>query len=180
MRVLILSKDKYLIRKLQLELAGVADAVTAGDSFDALVYDLDSGLEMPQFAGRTVLLSREGAVGAVSLPTERGTVARLICSDGGKTLTLSETDRTAVFGEKRIKLTSHEYSLLALLLESDGYVERSKIAKSVWDDAADGLINIYVHYLREKLEADGDKVIISSRKYGYKINERYKGRTELC
>jgi DNA-binding response OmpR family regulator len=34
------------------------------------------------------------------------------------------------------------------------------------------VLNVYVHYLREKLE-DGKKIIISSRKLGYKIDERY-------
>ena len=34
-------------------------------------------------------------------------------------------------------------------------------------------MNVYVHYLREKLEYNGEKVIISSRKNGYKIDERF-------
>ena len=41
------------------------------------------------------------------------------------------------------------------------------------DDADGGILNVYVHYLREKLEKRGEKIIISSRKSGYKIDEKY-------
>ena len=34
-------------------------------------------------------------------------------------------------------------------------------------------MNVYIHYLREKLEADGEKIILSSRSHGYKIDEKY-------
>ena len=36
-----------------------------------------------------------------------------------------------------------------------------------------GLLNVYIHYLREKIEGEDEKIILSSRKQGYKINERY-------
>ena len=46
--------------------------------------------------------------------------------------------------------------------------------KTVWGDGADGgVLNVYIHYLREKLEAGGEKIILSSRKQGYKIVEKY-------
>ena len=179
MRVLVVSNDKYLIRKLQLELADTAQILTDTEDFDALVYDCDCGIPKPDFHGKTVLLSRFGASDAEPLPTERGRIAELLASDKGKRLSLSQDGRTAVFGGERIKLTSHEYALLSLLLSCDGYVTREEIARGVWKNAADGLINIYVHYLRRKLEANGDKVIISSRKYGYKINEKYR-EGEIC
>lgn len=174
MRVLILSNDKYLIRRLELELAGKAEAVTEAESFDALIYDLECGMPKPEFYGKTVTLSRTGASGAEAIPFPHGKISELIFSGDGKRLSVNESDRAALFGDRRIKLTSHEYALLALLLAKDGYTSREEIAKKVWGDASDGLINIYVHYLREKLESDGEKVIVSSRKYGYKINEKYK------
>ena len=180
MLVLILSNDKYLIRKLQLELSGKAEVTADATVCDALIYDCESGIPMPEFHGRTLLLSRAGADGAESIPFPTGTIAKLLISDDGRRLSLNEDDRSAVLGDKRIKLTSHEYSLLALLLSKDGYTTREEISKSVWDDASDGLINIYIHYLREKLEADGEKVIISSRKFGYKINDKYKREGGVC
>ena len=39
--------------------------------------------------------------------------------------------------------------------------------------ADEGVLNVYVHYLREKLERGGEKIIISSRGLGYKIDEKY-------
>ena len=61
-----------------------------------------------------------------------------------------------------------------LLCSADGeFVSREEILHSVWSGDADpGIINVYVHYLREKLE-DGEKIIVSSRKNGYKIDGRY-------
>jgi DNA-binding response OmpR family regulator len=40
-------------------------------------------------------------------------------------------------------------------------------------DKGEGLINVYVHYLREKLEVGGEKIINSSRKNGYAIDEKF-------
>ena len=88
---------------------------------------------------------------------------------------LVEDDRHALlFGEK-IKLTEVEYKLLFELLSAKGeYVSRESLLKRVWGDGFDsGVVNVYVHYLRNKLERDGRKIILSSRKEGYRIDERY-------
>ena len=54
-----------------------------------------------------------------------------------------------------------------------GFVSREEILREIWDNCADaGVINVYVHYLREKIE-HGEKIIISSRNNGYKIDEKY-------
>ena len=53
---------------------------------------------------------------------------------------------------------------------------REEILSTVWGGEADsGVINVYIHYLREKLEVCGEKIILSSRKCGYKIDEKYLG-----
>ena len=179
MRVLILSKDAYLIRKFELELEGIAETANNTEVSDVTLYDCESGIACPTDGRRIIRLSRDGREGAVSLPLERGKIKELIRSESTEKLSLFEADKTAVFKDKRIKLTSHEYSLLSLLLSKGGYISRDEIAKKVWGEATDGLINIYIHYLREKLESDGDKVIISSRKFGYKINEKYT-EGDLC
>ncbi len=172
MRVLILSLDGFLLRWAELELEGIAEMETA-DEYDVTLYDCESGMQIPERCGRVIKLSRLGAEDAEPLPLPRGRLAELIKYDSAPALMLYEGDRTVSFKGKMIKLTSHEYSLLSLLISSGGYVTREKIAKEVWGEATDGLINIYIHYLREKLECDGEKVILSSRKYGYKINEKY-------
>ena len=51
---------------------------------------------------------------------------------------------------------------------------KAEILRHVWGgDADDGIVNVYVHYLREKLEAGTEKIILSSRGNGYKINEKF-------
>ena len=37
------------------------------------------------------------------------------------------------------------------------------------------MINVYIHYLREKLELCGEKIIIASREAGYRIDKRFLG-----
>lgn len=173
MRVCVITDDAYLMRKVELELSAIATVGCDAKSCDFLIYDCDGRKEMPEFSGKIIKLSRSGAEDAEALPIARGRLEELIKSDTAASISLYESDKSVMFKGRKIKLTSHEYSLLSLLLSRDGYTSRETIAKEVWGEATDGLINIYIHYLREKLEADGDKVIISSRKYGYKINEKY-------
>ena len=173
MKIAVISEDSYLIRKIELELIGIAEISESKDTYDVLIYDADSGIAPPDFNGKTVILSRCAKDGCVLLPIKRGKLAEIIKSDATQKIILSETDRSVIFKNKRIKLTSHEYSLLSLLLSCRDYTPRTQISQKVFGGATDGLINIYIHYLREKLETDGEKVILSSRKYGYKINEKY-------
>ena len=83
--------------------------------------------------------------------------------------------KTAKLHGKEIKLTELEAALLSRLYEAHGeYVSREELLRGVWGEEADGgILNVYVHYLREKLEAGGEKIILSSRMKGYKIDERY-------
>ena len=41
-------------------------------------------------------------------------------------------------------------------------------------------VNVYIHYLREKLESGGEKIIISSRNMGYKIDSKYLGEVKYA
>ena len=46
--------------------------------------------------------------------------------------------------------------------------------RDVWGDECEGgVLNVYIHYLREKLETEGEKIIFSTRKMGYKIDKKY-------
>jgi DNA-binding response OmpR family regulator len=76
------------------------------------------------------------------------------------------------------KLTEAEFALLEVLVECGGeFIKREELLSRVWGDNADpGVVTVYIHYLREKLEKNGEKVIISSRKNGYKISERFVGK----
>ena len=77
-------------------------------------------------------------------------------------------------GEK-IALTELELKLLTAIMSGNGsFVSRERLLEVVWENKKDvGIVNVYVHYLREKLEKNGEKIILSSRGEGYKISERY-------
>lgn len=66
-------------------------------------------------------------------------------------------------------LTPTEVKLLALLEEGKGEpVSRERLMEALWGNTqADGLLNLYIHYLREKIEQDGKRRIFSVRGKGY-------------
>ena len=80
---------------------------------------------------------------------------------------------------QHIMLAAKKYKLLRVLSDAGDYVSRENLIMSVWGaDVDGGVLNVYVHYLREKLERGGEKIILSSRKEGYRINEKYLGGCE--
>jgi two-component system copper resistance phosphate regulon response regulator CusR len=77
--------------------------------------------------------------------------------------------------EKRIELTSKEFSLLEYLMVNAGRVlSRTMIIEHVWDQSFEGLTNIvdvYVRQLRKKIdEAHDPKLIRTVRGVGYSID----------
>ena len=179
MEVAILTKDKYLLRKIQLELRGIAKVsqYSEGARFDVLLYDADTEMLPNAFYGQIIRMSRNAENGTFLIPyLSESLISALMKDSEHVRLRLDDGERCAILDGKHIKLTSLEYKLLSLLVMRGGeFVSRDEISKSVWTDASDGLINIYIHYLREKLERNGEKIILSSRKYGYKIDGKYIG-----
>ena len=59
--------------------------------------------------------------------------------------------------------------LLSVLKAAKGKsVSREQLIKEVWGEKGnDGLLNLYIHYLRQKLEKDGQRHIFSVRGKGY-------------
>ena len=179
MRILVLTKDEYLIRHFELELESFASVVTDGTGgFDAIIYDCDSNIPQPRYNGKIIRLSRKPApFGCENIPLPRGKIIKLLSEDSrAPLLKISDSSCSAFLRGTRIKLTSHECALLSLLAKNRGrFTTREEIAHEVWNGASDGLINIYVHYLREKLEKSGERIILSSRGQGYKIDEKFLG-----
>ena len=176
MKIAVLTNDRYLKRLIELSLRGEAVVVdyAKGVSADALFVDADFGA-VYDFVGKTIRFSRHGIEGTYPIPFPRGVLTELLEKGGDEArLFLRSDGRFAVKDGKEIKLTAQEFSLLEFLLSKNGdYATREEISASVWGNASDGLINIYIHYLREKLEGDGEKIIISSRSHGYRISDKY-------
>lgn len=100
----------------------------------------------------------------------------------GKTATerrlLIESDgRHIILDGERIRLTESEHKLLSLIAEGKGeLVSREELTTGAFGEGADGgILNVYIHYLREKLEGTGEKIILSSRRGGYRIDKKYLG-----
>ena len=75
-------------------------------------------------------------------------------------------------GEREIMLTAKEFALMLFFMQRPGRVlTRSEILEHVWDSNYDGfgnVVDVYVNYLRNKLEEDGEpRVIETVRGRGY-------------
>lgn len=91
-------------------------------------------------------------------------------------LTLDTAARLARRGQRRIELSTTEYKLLHLFLQHPGQVlTRDIIMDKVWsyDFGGDSnVLEVYIRYLRSKLEAAGEKRLIQTvRGAGYVLRE---------
>ena len=77
---------------------------------------------------------------------------------------------------KEIELTSKEYSLLEYLMRNAGkVVTRTMISEHVWDidfDTFTNVIDVYINYLRNKIDSDSKKKLIQTvRGRGYLLKQ---------
>jgi two-component system, OmpR family, response regulator MprA len=91
-------------------------------------------------------------------------------------LSLDTRSRMARRGDRRIELTTTEYRLLELFLSRQGEVlTREGILEKVWGYDFEGesnVLEVYVRYLRGKLEAEGEpRLIHTIRGAGYVLRE---------
>ncbi|MRR34157.1 response regulator transcription factor, partial [bacterium] len=78
--------------------------------------------------------------------------------------------------DKEIDLTAKEYSLLEFFMRNPNQVlTRTTIAENVWDyifDSFTNIIDVYVNYLRKKIDRESDKKLIHTvRGVGYILKE---------
>lgn len=91
-------------------------------------------------------------------------------------LTLDPSSITVKRNGSEISLTPHEFKLLQYLLVNKGKVlTREMILNRVWQysmDVDSRVVDVYIGYLRRKVDGDFDKKLISSvRGFGYVIKE---------
>ena len=91
-------------------------------------------------------------------------------------ITLDPSTREARRGDMVLQLTVTEFNLLHLLLRHPRQVlERRQILNDVWGydfGGDDNVLEIYIGYLRKKLEADGQaRLIHTVRGVGYALRE---------
>jgi two-component system, OmpR family, response regulator len=89
---------------------------------------------------------------------------------------LDEDSHEVRRGGARIELTPTEFRLLHYLMMNAGQVvSKAQIRDRVWDYSFDGKVNmveVYVSYLRKKLDAHGPPLIRTVRGLGYSMRAR--------
>jgi two-component system response regulator MprA len=91
-------------------------------------------------------------------------------------LRMDRSTREVTRGNRAISLTRQEFDLLALFLEHPRQVlTRSTILERVWDydfGRDSNVLEVYVGYLRRKLESGGEpRIILTVRGVGYVLRE---------
>jgi len=124
---------------------------------------LTKPFEFAELLARVRALLRRGAPAAP--PT-------LAVSD----LTLDPATRKVLRAGRPIELTPREYALLEFLMRNRGRVlSRALIAEHVWGvhfDSFTNVIDVYVNYLRRKIDADSEaKLLHTVRGVGYALKE---------
>lgn len=144
--------DERLARELTLLLP---DGYTRAKAREGALVIADA--DTADTAGADIVIAREARKGNFiflkrPFPTEALAHALSLAGEGGET-----------------PLTPTEQRLLSLLKAANGApVAREVLLREVWGEgASDGLLNLYIHYLREKLEKDGKRRIFASRGKGY-------------
>ncbi len=79
-------------------------------------------------------------------------------------LELNTDNKTVKRGEKKIDLTAKEFGLLEYFIRNKGkVVSRVDIAEKVWEitfDTGTNVIDVYINFLRKKIDKDFDKKLI--------------------
>lgn len=146
--------------------------LTARDGIQDRVRGLDSGADdylVKPFA-LAELLARVRALGRRAKMNGAAESPLLAVAD----LELDLRSREARRGPRRIELTAREFGLLETLMRHPGQVmTRSQLLDAVWSyDAVteSNVVDIYIHYLRNKLDKGFDKKLIRTvRGMGYAI-----------
>lgn len=141
--------------------------LTAKDTVADRVLGLDSGADdylVKPFAYEELL----ARVRSLFRRREPGTHEILKCADLVADVEAFEVMR----GDRQVELTVLEFRLLEYLLRNQRIVlSRSRILESVWGldvDTTSNIVDVYIRYLRNKLESDGEpRLIHTIRGAGY-------------
>jgi len=146
--------------------------LTARDAIENRVEGLESGADdylVKPFAPAELVARVHAMLRRVEAKPENQTASY-------EEVTLDPSTREARRGDLSLQLTVTEFNLLHLLLRHPRQVlERRQILNDVWGydfGGDDNVLEIYVGYLRKKLEADGrSRLIHTVRGIGYVLRE---------
>jgi DNA-binding response OmpR family regulator len=142
--------------------------LTARDELDDKVKGLDAGADdyltkpfaFPELLARIRALLRRP-------PPQTGTELRL------EDLEMDVARRTVKRGGENLELSPREFSLLELFLRHPGQVlTRTQISEHVWENSfstGTNVVDVYVGYLRRKLDAGRVPLLQTVRGVGYRL-----------
>jgi two-component system copper resistance phosphate regulon response regulator CusR len=101
--------------------------------------------------------------------------AAVVSSSKIGSLTMSREEHSVMRGERRIDLTSREFTLLEYLMNNVGKaVSRKTLMQDVWNipfDSTTNIVDVYMKYLRDKIDLEGEpKLIRTVRGVGYVLS----------
>lgn len=146
--------------------------LTARDAIEDRVAGLDSGADdylVKPFAPQELLARIRALLRRIESPNAP---RALSFAD----LRLDPATRETTRGERRFELSPKEFDLLSYLLRHPRQVlPRARILEVVWGEdfyGDDNVLDVYIGYLRQKTEADGESRLIQTvRGVGYVIRE---------
>ena len=173
MRICILTEDDFLAEQLMLECGAFPVSLCRGKGGEIPAADLYlHDLKAPSPSGERITF---GEGGDFPYAYSARTLAERLSESVFKaprtpSLTLFASRRSALLDGQEIFFSRREFALLSALFEADGFLSREQLIERIWDGKADArTVNVYIHYLREKLEAGGRRIICSDRTRGYAI-----------
>ncbi|TDB67005.1 response regulator [Arundinibacter roseus] len=140
---------------LMLTALGTTDDKVVG--FDAGADDyLVKPFEFKELLARVRALTKRGGT-----MTQTSTILRFA------DLEVNLDAKTVFRSQKKIELTAREFNLLLYLIRNQGrVVSKAEIAEQVWEidfDTGTNIIEVYVNYLRKKIDKDFDTRLIHTQ-----------------
>ena len=178
LRIAIKTDDDRLYQKLSLMLEDKAAAVRVSDrasGFDIVIYDARWGGDAPL---TDCALSIGIGGSELGYPFTEGELLSAISrGENVNTVRLRRIpeEQSVIVDGETVSLTDVEWRLFDLIARGGGeYVSRAELILGVWGGSCtESSLNVYIHYLREKLERSGERVILSSRRGGYRLDEKF-------
>jgi len=96
-------------------------------------------------------------------------------------LKLNRERLSVMRGQRRIDLTPREFAILEYLVGHSGVVvSRKSLMEDVWNvpfDPSTNIVDVYVKYLRDKIDTDGERKLIRTvRGVGYVLSDDDEGQ----